>query len=257
METDRKTKSRGNGQGTVFKRGNTYRAQLTLYENGRRFTKTKSGFKTKREAAEWCAENSRFTAEHTSPTFKQVYKERSETHYQRISKKKAESYKHAYDCSTSLYSKKFSSIGLRHFQAIVNAQKDSYYARKVFKSVYSMMSDYAIKCGYTTNNLAKLIELPNMKKPTKRSYTPEEVAALRAYYEQTGNLFAGAALIMIFTGMRWGEISTISPDSIHIDEGYLMGGIKTDAGKQGEILLIPQIRPIVQALMCPQNRIAS
>ena len=252
-----KTKQRGNGTGTVYKRGNSYRAQLTRYEGGKRLTKTKSGFRTKREAYEWCALNSSFAVEHTSPTFAQVYNEWSAAHYSTISEKKANSYKHVYESSTALYGKKFNEIGIRHFQAIVNEQKDSYYARKLYKSVYSMMSDYAVRCGYTAVNYAELIELPKMSKPDKRPYTPEEVEKVIDYYNRTGNLFAGSALIMIFTGMRWGEISTIKPEHIHVDEGYLTGGIKTDAGKQGEILLIPEIRPIVRALMLPENRIAA
>ena len=60
---------------------------------------------------------------------------------------------------------------------------------------------------------------------------------------------------MIYTGMRWGEISTIDPANIHLQEGYLTGGIKTDAGRAGDIILIKRIRPIVEDLMLPENRI--
>ena len=54
-----KTKKRGNGQGTAFKRGSTWTAQVTSYtfvnEKGKlaKKYKTKGGFKTKKEALEF------------------------------------------------------------------------------------------------------------------------------------------------------------------------------------------------------------
>ena len=55
-KTEKAVRHRGNGMGTVFKRGKTWTAQRTLYitvdENGKRHRKyaTKSGFATKRDA---------------------------------------------------------------------------------------------------------------------------------------------------------------------------------------------------------------
>ena len=164
-------------------------------------------------------------------------------------------YKRVYDRSGSLYNKRFKDIGVRHFQAVINAQKESYNTRKIFKVVYGLMSDYAIRAGYVGTNYARLCELPPEQKPIKRAFTEAEIQKMEKLYADTKDLAAGAALIMIYTGMRWGEISTIKPKDIHLDEGYLIGGIKTDAGKRGEIVLIDHIKPIVADLMIPVNRI--
>ncbi|MFR8294834.1 MAG: hypothetical protein ACLVAU_11750 [Ruminococcus sp.] len=36
---------------------------------------------------------------------------------------------------------------------------------------------------------------------------------------------------MIYTGFRIGEVFTILKENVHLDEGYIIGGIKTEAGK--------------------------
>ena len=246
---------RGNGQGSVFRYKNGYRAQLTHYENGVRYTKVKSGFRTKRSALEWCVMNSSFAQEKTSPTFSALYKEWSSTHYQTIGDKKIQQYKHVYDESVSLYRMRFSDIGVRHFQTVIDAQKNTYAVRKLFKSVYSMMSDYAMRCGYITTNYARLCTVPSAEKPRKRAFTTDEIRKVEAYWYDTHDVVAGATLIMIYTGMRWGEISTIKPENIFLDEGYMLGGIKTENGRLGEIVLIDHIKPIVAELMIPINRV--
>ena len=246
---------RGNGQGTAIKTGKTWRAVIQHYEDGRRYQKTKRGFKTKKAALEWCAVNSSWAVTDAAVSFADVYKEWSASHYPTISEKRRQQYKHVYEVSKSLHDMRMKDIGVRHFQAQLNMQKNTHATRKMFRQVYSMMSDYAIRAGYISTNYAKLCELPPETKPIKRAFTESEVKKMQDHYDKTHDLAAGAALIMIYSGMRWGEISTIQPSNIHLDEGYLIGGIKTDAGKHGEIILIDRIKPIVADLMLPTNRI--
>ena len=152
---------------------------------------------------------------------------------------------------------RFADIGVRHFQAVLDAQKNTYAVRKIFKSVYSMMSDYAMRCGYITTNYARLCVVPSAEKPNKRAFTSDEISKVWTLWNDKYDLAAGATLIMIYTGMRWGEISTIRPENIHLDDGYMLGGIKTETSKQGEILIVDAIKPIVKKLMMPTNRIGA
>ena len=250
-------RKRGNGQGTAYKVGNTYRGQVTRYEAGRRLTASRSGFKTKREALEWCASVRDIGKSDALTTFDEVWSEWADIHLPTISRKKADGYRAVYINSQSLQGKVFSSIRTADFQNVVNGRKDSYYSRKLYKSVYSMMSEYAIRNGYATVNYAELIELPAMEKPNKRPFTEQEISLLWDYYENHNDIFSASALIMIYTGMRYGEISTVKSEDIHLEQGYLTGGIKTDAGKQGEILLIQKIKPLVEQVLMPINKLSN
>lgn len=251
-----KKKVRGNGQGTVYKDGKYWRAQVTHYEYGERSTKSKSGFPSKTDALRWCALNADFADVAYCPSFERVFVEWSAAHYPTISAKKQEQYDRVLDRSSKIAKRKFNELTVRHFQSVINEQYNSFSVRKIFKNVYNMMSVYAIRNGWATVNYAELVELPPQEKPHKRPFTADEVKKVCAFYEKTHNMYAAACLIMIYTGMRWGEISTIRPENIHVDDGYLLGGIKTELGKTGEILLIEKIRPIVKEIMLPVNRVA-
>lgn len=251
----KKTKSRGNGQGTVYKDGKYYRAQVTRYEFGERATKSKSGFLTKADALRWCALNADFADAGFCPTFERVFTEWSAAHYPTIGAKKQEQYDRVLDRSSKIAKRRFNELTVRHFQSVINEQYNSFSVRKIFKNVFNMMSVYAIRNGWATVNYAELVELPPQEKPNKRPFTADEVKRVWKYWEASHNMYAGACLIMIYTGMRWGEISTIRPENIHLEDGYLTGGIKTTAGKAGEIILIDQIRPIIAEVMLPVNRV--
>ena len=242
-------KRRGNGQGSVYRRGTGWMACATRWEAGIRLTKTKSGFKTKKEGYDWLATVS-FSRpkEGALKTFQQIYEEWSSIHYPTISKKKRQIYEGAYRKCAPLYSMKWNDVGIRHMQKIVNAQRETYYPRRDLKVLFSLMSQFAIVEGYSDVNYAVHIKLPPREKPHKEPFSEEEIQALWKDYE-AGNEFTGAILIMIYTGMRYGEISSVKPENIHLEESYLLGGIKSEAGKEGEILLLDEIKPLVQHLM--------
>ena len=88
----RAPKARGNGQGTAFKRGNTWTASVTVgwkYPNGDitkpkyPVKKTKGGFKSKKEAIEYCPQLrlqgnniKHMTLEETYNAWKKMYESR-------------------------------------------------------------------------------------------------------------------------------------------------------------------------------------
>ena len=242
-----KPKQRGNGQGTVYRRGKTWTARIVKYESGKRLSKSKGGFEKKKDALDWLAKMS-FVAPKSSRTFQQIYDEWSAAHYPTISKKKTSNYKCAYERCKSVHSMKWEEIGLRHMQGIVNSVKDTYYPKKDIKNLFSMCGQYAIASGYAESSLASYIKLPPASKPHKIPFSPDEIAQLWAGYER-GIDFAGMALIMLYTGMRYGEISTLKPENIHLEESYLIGGIKSEAGIEGEILILDEIKPLIADLI--------
>lgn len=146
-------------------------------------------------------------------------------------------------------------VTLALMQAATDKALNTYNQRKAVKIVIHSVEAYAIKNGITDRRLAEYIELPEQTTPDKHPFTDEEVSKLWTAYN-VGDEVAGALLIMIYTGMRFGEFSTIDPVNIHLSEGYLTGGIKTEAGKADEILILPQIAPVIEKLMLPVNRFA-
>lgn len=245
-EPTRTPKRRGNGQGSAYKRGKTWTAARTRYRNGLRIVEKKGGFTTKKAALEWLAVEEAPTA--SKITFKQLYDEWSPTHYPNVTKKRRLILEGAYSSCAALHSEYWKDIGIKEMQAVVNSMPENYYPRKNVKSLLNALGEYAIVTGRSDKTFAQYIKLPPEPIPEKTPFTLEEVDLLWADYN-SGHDFTGTILIMLYTGMRCGEMMKMNPANIHLDEGYMMGGSKTAAGRAGEIIIIDLIKPLVDKLL--------
>lgn len=243
-------KRRGNGQGTILREVNgTYTAVATSYANYKRETRKKRGFVRKREAAEWLA-TVNFAMPSAPPvTFKELYEEWSPLYFASVSEKRANIIRGIYARCSRLYNMRWVDIGVRHMQQLINDQPETYYPRRDMKALFSLMGQYAIVSGYADRDFSSALKLPPKTPPHKEPFSPEEVDLLWRDYALTGDPYTGAALVMIYTGMRCGELTKATPELVHLADGYMMGGKKTEAGRAGEIILVPAIRPIVERLV--------
>lgn len=241
---------RGNGQGSVIKEPNgTYTAVKTQMRDDRRITKKKRGFKAKKDAIAYLpllVFGPDVEAEKRI-TFAHLYEEWSAKHYEKLSDSKITAYKIAYKRCKPLYPLMWRTITLKQMQAVVDSLP-SYYTKRDVKLLLSLMGEYAEKNEYADKNRGKLIDLPPLDTKEKEAFTVEEVKALWTDYEN-GNTFTGYALVMIYTGMRFGELKDVLVENIHLEEGYLTGGKKTEAGKTRPIILTDRIKPVVERLI--------
>lgn len=240
-------KQRGNGTGSVYKLPNgKYRAVVVLgYDtNKKRVQRTKSGFKTKREALEYLPKL-REAPNIEKIKFNKLYEMWKNTHFLTIGKSKQQSYNTAYKRCSSLYFKNVDEIKLDDMQKVVDNCPGAYYPKQDIKVLLNNVLRYGVMNEYCKVNYAEYIKLPPLEKSKKTAFTDEEIKNIWTVYNN-GNTFSGYILIMIYTGMRYGEISTIRKENIHIAERYMMGGIKTDADKDRQILISEKIAPIVE-----------
>ena len=241
---------RANGRGSIVRDNvrHTYTAVMTSYATGKRLTKSRRGFKTKREAETWL-KTVTFALPNVRPvTFAELWAEWSPMYMSQVSRKRASIMRGAYAKCSALYSMRWVDVGVRHMQALIN-QQETYYPARDLKALFSLMSQYAMVSGYADRDFTTALKLPTMVAPHKEAFSPEEIDLLWADYSRTSDPYTGAALVMIYTGMRVGELTQATPDLVHLDDGYMLGGRKTEAGIAGEIVLIPAIRPLVHRLV--------
>ena len=106
------------------------------------------------------------------------------------------------------------------------------------------MYKYALRHEYICKNYAELIILPQKPKSTRDGFTTEEIERLWADYN-SGNEFTGYILIMIYTGMRPGELQSLQKNNIFLEKNYMIGGIKPAAGIDREIAIPKKTKHIV------------
>lgn len=233
--------------GTAFKMPNgKWRAEATLgYRDKKRVYRTKSGFKTKKEAlayiptlrADPIGVNSKIK-------FADLYELWSVPHYKKIGKDTENGYRAAYRHCEPIYYKTFVDLKTQDLQAVVDACALSRRTKADIKSLLGNLYKYAIENDYCNKNYATFIKLPPKEKSKKDAFTADERKTLWADY-RAGNEFTGAILVMIYTGMRYGEISRIKKENVHLQERYMIGGIKTKAGIDRVIPICEKIYPIV------------
>ncbi len=242
-------KSRGNGQGCVYKEANgTYTAIASKLIGGKQHRRVKKGFIKKKDAIAYLP-SLRFDPEFDPSnkiTFDELYEQWSEGYYKKLSKSKETSYRTAHKNCSQLYYRDWSSITLREMQDVVD-MRPSYYTRKDVKQLMTAMGDYAVRNEYCEKNRARMIVLPQLERTEKEAFTVDEIQRLWADYRQ-GNKFTAYALVMIYTGLRYGEMKNIIKENVNFEQQYMTGGIKTEAGKNRIIPITDAILPLVQEM---------
>jgi integrase len=111
------------------------------------------------------------------------------------------------------------------------------------RSTMNMIFDYATQNDIVSKNYAKFIKIEEKIEKTGSIFTDEEIQALWKHSEEP---IARMLLILIYTGMRIGELLQMNKDTIHLDECYMVGGSKTEAGKDRVIPIHNDILPLVK-----------
>ena len=116
------------------------------------------------------------------------------------------------------------------------------------KVLLSHLFKLAIKKEIVSQNKTEYVDIPfDLPKAKRECWTQAEIAALWLEYQK--NPFAGYILIMCYAGLRYGELATIQLENIHLDENYMIGGIKTDAGINREIPIHEKLKPIISQIV--------
>lgn len=232
---------REHGTGTVrcdkrYKKPWIAIAPSSKYGNGRQYI---GCYNTRREAAEALDEfikNGR--PELYNATVADIYDMWTKIHFKRVG-----------DAAVNLYTsmwKRFSSVAdmpireLRtaHIQKIVNGGK-SKSACEITKVLAVMLCKFAMENDIVQKNYAEFVKIPKFEKKVKRIFTKSEIDMLWKCSEHKS---VQAVLFMIYTGFRIGEVVKLRVEDVRIEEGYIVGGEKTKAGKN-RIVPIPQNIP--------------
>lgn len=240
----KKTKTRGNGQGSAYKRGKTWVAHQH-YNGTTRTIRRKGGFRTKSDALDYLNILSGVTGRQKRVTLADLHKIWEEKQAPKFSKSKITHYRTAWRRLELLHERDITGINLDDMQDIVDNAPGEYYPKRDMKVLLSQLYQIALKREQIDRNRAEFIDLPDCPKSKKDGFNKEERAAIWKDYE-AGHAFTGYVLIMIYTGMRVGELYKIQKSNVFLDRQYMIGGIKSDAGIDRVIPIADKILPIVQ-----------
>lgn len=246
---------RGNGLGTAYKRGSYWQAEITLgyYTNDegklKRKRLTKSGFKTKKEALEYITDL-KSNKKTNDINFEKLWLIFRETAYTQLSESKQTAYRIAWNkIKLDLCFKNISDVTSDDLQRVTDKYGTSYYTKRDIKSLLSHLYKIALRDDYIQTNKASFIMLPALNSKERDIFTDKEIDLLWNDYNTTQSIITAHILLMLYTGMRPGELLTIKKSNINLTEQYLTGGIKTEKGKRRKIIIPNKIMCIVFFLL--------
>ena len=182
-------------------------------------------------------------------TFAEVYQLWSEEHFPTLVDKSQHILKNAYNHVPALHQMKMADIRTGHLELAVRGAEVGIPTKKKIAQLLSMMYDWAMAHDVVQKDYSELCnyrlgdEEPTLKRVL---FTSDEIKAMR---EKIGDQLNDMVLFSIYTGVRPGELVTIRTENIDMAQRIIVGGIKTDAGKNRIIPIHKDIVGLVQRYM--------
>jgi len=184
-------------------------------------------------------------------TFDEIYSKWSKEKYRigrddQASKALIDGYTTAYNNSKPLYELAFNEIRAHHMQDVIDTSGLGYSSNNRLNSLFNQMYAYARKRDVVEKDYSEFVKVPADNKPSsKKPFTDDEIEILWDNVDKYE--LADATLIMIYTGLRVSELlTTVDKKDINLDDRFLTGGLKTDAGKNRVVPLNKKIVPLIE-----------
>lgn len=249
--TKKRTKKRGNGQGQIRKLQGNRTKPYAVYvtQSGKR--SLYGTYTDKKQAAE--ALNTYLVGKTESPkiswSIEKFYCEYEDSReFAKLSKSSQTTHKASWKYFDSIKSIKMRDIKTADLQQLIDMADSQGKSRAVcekIRNLASILCQNAMKEDVMDKNYALLLSMPENNKREKDIFAPEEIQLL---FEHDADIEAQAILILIYSGMRIGELLALKNEDVYIDKWCFVGGEKTAAGKNRTIPIMSAIRPYVVSL---------
>ena len=242
-----------NGYGTTYKlsgkRRRPWIARVTTgWEDKKQLFYTVGYYETRAKAMAALAEyHKNPIGERGDILLKDLYEEWAKVRYPKLSKKTIDTYTTAWNHLMQLEKDKFKDIKTSHIQAIIDdmdLKGPSRSSCHKVKVLAGLLYKYALADDIVDRNYAEMVELPSEEKKVKEIFTDIEIKIMESKVDEIE--WMDTILIFIYTGMRITELLTLTKFNIDLENGFITGGIKTDAGKDRIIPIHPKIYSYVE-----------
>lgn len=244
---------RGNGTGCVYKMKHKklrkpFRAVITVgwTDTGKAIRKTLGTFTNQREAFEALElfEADPIAFEKKDVTFGQCWEWMLEEKRRKGIDMKQAKYGAVANKIPHLMDVPMKNIKTVHLQQVIDDNSHlSYSTLQSIKAGFNGAFIEAVKNDVVNRNYASMVTLPSKTKSNiHKPFQPNDIAIL---WHNTHIPLVKVMLVYIYTGLRPIELRKILVDDVHINEQYMIGGVKTEAGINRVIPIADCILPIL------------
>lgn len=247
-----------NGYGSIYKLSGNRRRPWCVRkttgwkDNGQPIYTFVGYYPTRQEALSALADYNKdpYDLQLSSVTFAELYERWSEEHFQKISHSGVNSYSSAYRSCEKIGSMRVVDIKLDHLQQTMDDSGKNSPTLKTMKNLFGLMYDYAVVHEIITPDKREMIRYLDTSKPgnpnkmDRKIFTHKEIQKL--WEMQDANAYIPVILIMIYSGVRIGELLALEKTDVHLDERWFyVKEAKTVAGIR-EVPIAEKIVPAIE-----------
>lgn len=240
-----------NGYGGIIKLGGNRRkpwaVRLTVgfADNGQQKYKYLGYYEKRTEALAAIVEYNKnpYDIDTHNITFAEVFDAWSARKFDKVSKHSVRNYKSIYRKCSALYSMPFINIKTSHLQAVIDEHK-ALANVNLLKVLFGQLYGYAREHDICEKDYSEYVELPNAK--DKKKKTPFSAEEVKVLWDNIDKPHVDLVLILLYTGMRITELLEMEIKNVHLSDRYMVGGIKTKAGKNRIIPIHRKIEPLIR-----------
>ena len=239
-----------NGYGTVVKlsgsRRRPWACRITVgWDEGRQRYKYVSYHEDRREAMLALAEYNRnpYDVDAAQVTFAEMYERWASRELEGASRARIAKYRAAYKKAEKLHDMKFKDIKYDALQGVIDGCGAGEQTKQNIKALFRALYSLALKSEVVTKDLGSLVSIK--RDEDKKEKTPFTEAEIDKLWE----IGAELPLILVYTGMRIAELLEMKTENVNLEERYMVGGLKTKAGRDRVIPIHPRILPLVEKRM--------
>ena len=190
-----------------------------------------------------------YTLEAATCTFADVFQLWKAKKYPDVSLSSQRGYDAAYKNSEPLHNLKMREIRSSHMEDIIDKTPFGHQSQVKMKVLWGQLFKYALEHDIVQKNYADFVK-PKDEAPAtnKTAISPEDREKIWAAVD-AGDHDAEIAMIYIYTGMRASELLELKKENVDLDARIMVGGSKTDAGKDRRIPIHRAILPHIERLM--------
>lgn len=240
-----------NGYGSIIKtkdkRRKQWRVRVTAGWNdeGKQIYKNLGYYATRKEAMD------ALNLYHTNPhminsdiTFAELYEKFSRIKFKDIGDSSIKAYELSFKYFSDLHDIQFSAIRTDNLRESID-KIDKHGIKRKMKTLLNQLYDYAMENDIVDKDYSKFVKVGrNTNKTLKVPFTQNEIDIL---FKNIDNFeIVDSILIMIYSGFRIGELLDIKKDDVNIEEHYIVGGKKTEAGKDRLVPISDKIWAMVE-----------
>ena len=252
-----KPKARGNGQGCAYKRGRTWEACVVVgwkipsdpdkkpYPKKHR----KGGFPTKASALSYCLTVRKEDVVRPKRTLQQVYDEWEAKYAARVGPSTMAGYKSAYQHYNALHPVQIDAITAKDLQDCMDVCTKGKRTHQMMKVVAGLLWAYALDADYAEKDVTRNLYTGKGTSVPWEPLSDDEVETIRNVIGK--EQYAEYVYAICYLGFRPGEFLKLKKSDLHEENGlsYLVGGSKTEAGKQRRVPVPSAIASIIQERM--------